>query len=1163
MRPLLLALFFVSGAVGLAYELLLARLLLLRIGSTAASSGLVLGLFVAGLGLGARWAGPRAVRHLRPLRLYAWAEAGAALWALGALWLLTQGRLGFAAGLGGPLLAAVTVLPTAYFLGWSLPAGVAAWVRAGTRSDPRAGARGVAWLYGINALGAVLGCLATGWYAIGHLGLPWAGALAVGAGLLLAAIAWAVPGHPSGAGAEPVAVTPRPSDAPEGGVRLPAAFAWALAFGALGLAIEVVGFRILVFFVEGFTISFASMLAVFIGGLSLGSLLLGPPLLRLRDPERVLGCLACLVGVVLLVEGLVVVPRLEGWSEALRAGLLREAVDAGAIPGATRWASLGSAACLLFVPALLLGPTFSLAVACYEARGRAPADAVGATYLGNALGSLLGPTAVTFALLPAKGVWAGAVGLTACVLVLGVMLLRRSTRRWALAASALALLGICFALSGDAWTRAFLGHTHILRAKEGGIVATRHIEAVATDALTTASVIRTPRGERVLYTDDFAAASTGRSYHYMRMLGTLPVLLARQAEHAMVIAFGTGTTAGAVAASPHVKRLEIVEVSSAVLELAPWFREVHRGVLDDPRTTLLRADGRHALLGHSADLDVITLEPLMPYSPQGLPLYTQELYELARDRVREGGVVCQWVPIHGMPASLYAAFVRTFFHVFPEGSLWFFEETSALIARKGDGPTPEAFQARWAGLEADLQGAGLVSTDALAAAFVASGSEVLAAPAPPGEGLLDPHLIVSDLHPFPELLATPRAGLHTTYLADTLAYLATLVQDKPIPAGAVFTRPDKSLRPATRAALAARYGHAQAEALGVHLARTADAAKRATLAASRAEALERSAEAFRHARSAVPKDPILRTRHVRVLRELALLRAGEAQARAKQGDARAARLALRLLAAALPPALMDEDPEGSARPSVLHAYVRALVAQGRATSALAALPEAHALRAPLRAWRQGVEGGGAELGRALGGMQVPEPLQDELVVVDAQRARLLRRGPGHARAAAAFVRAVRDRVLGHVALAWLRDQEGSAQRLSEGTRRALEAALGGMALPWDEVWATWKPRDVVDAIALHARTPGAKADALVPGFTAEEGTVREATVRAAGTLGAHLDRVLSRLNDDVLAVRQSAVGVLVHAWGEDALTGYAPTLSAKRRAAFIESLRARRAQDSR
>ena len=61
-----------------------------------------------------------------------------------------------------------------------------------------------------------------------------------------------------------------------------------------------------------------------------------------------------------------------------------------------------------------------------------------------------------------------------------------------------------------------------------------------------------------------------------------------------------------------VETIEVVEVSQAVLDLAPYFEEANRHILEDPRTRVIEDDGRNALLLHDADLDVITLEPPPP-----------------------------------------------------------------------------------------------------------------------------------------------------------------------------------------------------------------------------------------------------------------------------------------------------------------------------------------------------------------------------------------------------------------------------------------------------------------------------------------------------------------------------------------------------------------------
>src|SRR5213079_2287604 len=64
------ALFFLSGATGLVYELLWVRLLYQAFGSTIQSVTTVVAAYMGGLGLGAWLLGRRADRHPRPAALY-------------------------------------------------------------------------------------------------------------------------------------------------------------------------------------------------------------------------------------------------------------------------------------------------------------------------------------------------------------------------------------------------------------------------------------------------------------------------------------------------------------------------------------------------------------------------------------------------------------------------------------------------------------------------------------------------------------------------------------------------------------------------------------------------------------------------------------------------------------------------------------------------------------------------------------------------------------------------------------------------------------------------------------------------------------------------------------------------------------------------------------
>src|ERR671932_338396 len=74
--------FVLSGATGLIYEVLWARMLGLVFGATTFAISAVLAAFMGGLALGSAWAGRAAARIKRPLRAYGLLEIGIAVYAV-------------------------------------------------------------------------------------------------------------------------------------------------------------------------------------------------------------------------------------------------------------------------------------------------------------------------------------------------------------------------------------------------------------------------------------------------------------------------------------------------------------------------------------------------------------------------------------------------------------------------------------------------------------------------------------------------------------------------------------------------------------------------------------------------------------------------------------------------------------------------------------------------------------------------------------------------------------------------------------------------------------------------------------------------------------------------------------------------------------------------
>src|ERR1041384_8827312 len=76
------ACFFLSGATGLIYEVLWARMLGLVFGATTLAVSTVLAAFMGGLALGSALAGRLATRFTKPVAAYGWMEIGVAIYAL-------------------------------------------------------------------------------------------------------------------------------------------------------------------------------------------------------------------------------------------------------------------------------------------------------------------------------------------------------------------------------------------------------------------------------------------------------------------------------------------------------------------------------------------------------------------------------------------------------------------------------------------------------------------------------------------------------------------------------------------------------------------------------------------------------------------------------------------------------------------------------------------------------------------------------------------------------------------------------------------------------------------------------------------------------------------------------------------------------------------------
>src|SRR6266513_1834915 len=162
-----------------------------------------------------------------------------------------------------------------------------------------------------------------------------------------------------------------------------------------------------------------------------------------------------------------------------------------------------------------------------------------------------------------------------------------------------------------------------------------------------------------------------RSQRYMRLFAYLPLALRPEAENALLICYGMGVTADAFTRDPHLKHLDVVDISKEVFDLASSYSGPgYSNPLRDPRVTTFVQDGRFFLQASPENYDIITGEP-PPLKVAGtVNLYTQQFFSLMNERLKDGGIATFWLPIYQLTTDETKAILRAFHNVFPNASVW-------------------------------------------------------------------------------------------------------------------------------------------------------------------------------------------------------------------------------------------------------------------------------------------------------------------------------------------------------------------------------------------------------------------------------------------------------------------------------------------------------------
>ncbi|MGH2512707.1 MAG: fused MFS/spermidine synthase, partial [Candidatus Limnocylindrales bacterium] len=658
----ILAIFILSGAAGLIYEVVWARQLVLVFGNTTQAVSAILTGFFGGIAIGSVIGGRIADRARRALRMYGLLEL---ILVVVVLLTPTTFRLlhdvyrGFFETLEGEPtvlalirfgLALLALGPATILMGATLPTLTRHLAR-----DPANLATSFGRLYAANTAGAIVGTIAAGIVLIELLGLT--GTLLVGASCsAIAGVSALILDQrrgrrglagPTVAPDEPTIGADGPVPGPGVTIRPRVRLALIVAFvsGLTSLGYQVLWIRLLASGTGDSTYVFTTILAIFLIGLALGAVAFNVYRTRIQTIKllaigQVFIALLALAGMVLVIDH--ENARYLALTTSFRLLFTQFA---------------GPVAIVVLPATFVMGLTFPAASALIaDPEGHVGGNS-GLLLSANTLGAISGTFLIPFVVIPLVGSPV-ALGLIALVnLALGIALAfgtriedrlpRLVTGGGGVVMAAVLVValagGTIFVDPNIAEVRA--GHGTILKSAEDDIAS---VQAGTFD------------GAKQLWV-------TGTSMTALtvdvKLMPILPLILRPSSASDLTVAFGMGSAWRAAL---------IAGLSATAVELVPsvpgmfgFFYPDAPEVLANPAGNIIIADGRNHVELTTATYDIIVVDPPPPIETSGVSVISSlEFYQAAKARLNPGGVMMQWIPF-GQDLDEFKDHVRTYASVFP------------------------------------------------------------------------------------------------------------------------------------------------------------------------------------------------------------------------------------------------------------------------------------------------------------------------------------------------------------------------------------------------------------------------------------------------------------------------------------------------------------------
>jgi spermidine synthase len=409
--------------------------------------------------------------------------------------------------------------------------------------------------------------------------------------------------------------------------------------------------------------TFSIILAVFLGGLGLGSGVASHLVRQTKNPRAALGVCQLLLAAAIAWTAYTLADALPNWP--IDPLLARNAVFNFQVDiMRCMWA--------IFPAACLWGASFPFALATAADRSQDSGTLAGRVYAVNTVGGIFGALAFSIILIP----WIGTQNCQRLLIALATVSalivfapVARSLGKRGAAATVLSVAAVVWMIANIApvpWLAVAYGRRMILQTNPGSALY------VGEGRNYSVAISEPPDGDRYFHVAGKVEASTAvGDMRMQRMLGNLPALFHPDAKSVLVVGFGAGVTAGSFVPQPTVEKIAICELEPLVPPAADkYFRKENYNVKNDRRTTIHYDDARHVILTSKEKFDIVTSDPIHPWVKGTSSLYSKQYFDLVKQHLRPGGIVTQWVPLYESDVATVKSELATFFDAFPNGTIW-------------------------------------------------------------------------------------------------------------------------------------------------------------------------------------------------------------------------------------------------------------------------------------------------------------------------------------------------------------------------------------------------------------------------------------------------------------------------------------------------------------